>query len=249
MLANRMMRSGSLPGWRPWTSAKRSWVLRAGAGTGGQQMAIAGSDDALDDDEGTDRAGQPAGQLRVERVVMEATSSYWKRVFYLLEAHGLDPWLVNARDVKHLPGRPKTDVLDAVWLCKVAERQMTSRSSRRMILAAAGFRQLRHHVNLPRPRDRRDLPGHLGAQLLDHLLARNVGVVFQQDDERADRLAGGVVAGADNCRLGHPGVADQSRLHLRGGDTVSRHVHHTADDAARLCRCITGGGESPGDGG
>jgi transposase len=45
-------------------------------------------------------------------------------VFYLLEAHGLDPWLVNARDVKHLPGRPKTDVLDAVWLCKIAERQM-----------------------------------------------------------------------------------------------------------------------------
>ena len=62
--------------------------------------------------------------MGVERVVMEATSSYWKPVFYLLEAHGLDPWLVNARDVKHLPGRPKTDVLDAVWLCKVAERQM-----------------------------------------------------------------------------------------------------------------------------
>jgi len=62
--------------------------------------------------------------LGVQRVVMEATSDYWKPVFYLLEAHGLDPWLVNARDVKHLPGRPKTDVLDAVWLCKVAERQM-----------------------------------------------------------------------------------------------------------------------------
>src|SRR5680860_328156 len=62
--------------------------------------------------------------LRIERVVMEATSDYWKPVFYLLEAHGLGPWLVNARDVKHLPGRPKTDVLDAVWLCKVAERQM-----------------------------------------------------------------------------------------------------------------------------
>jgi transposase len=60
----------------------------------------------------------------VQRVVMEATSDYWKPVFYLLEAHGLDPWLVNARDVKHLPGRPKTDVIDAVWLCKLAERQM-----------------------------------------------------------------------------------------------------------------------------
>ena len=63
-------------------------------------------------------------ELRVQRVVMEATSDYWKPVFYLLEAHGLEPWLDNARDVKHLPGRPKTDKLDAVWLCKLAERQM-----------------------------------------------------------------------------------------------------------------------------
>ncbi|MDP1805083.1 MAG: IS110 family transposase, partial [Acidimicrobiales bacterium] len=62
--------------------------------------------------------------LGVTRVVMEATSDYWKPVFYLLEAAGFDTWLVNARDVKHLPGRPKTDRLDAVWLCKVAERQM-----------------------------------------------------------------------------------------------------------------------------
>jgi len=62
--------------------------------------------------------------LGVNRVVMEATSDYWKPVFYLLESQGLEVWLVNARDVKHLPGRPKTDKLDAVWLCKVAERGM-----------------------------------------------------------------------------------------------------------------------------
>jgi transposase len=62
--------------------------------------------------------------LGVTRVVMEATSDYWKPPFYLLEAHGFEVWLVNARDVKNLPGRPKTDRLDAVWLCKVAERQM-----------------------------------------------------------------------------------------------------------------------------
>jgi transposase len=64
------------------------------------------------------------GELGVTRVVMEATSDYWKSPFYLLEAHGFEVWLVNAKDVKHLPGRPKTDKLDAVWLCKVAERQM-----------------------------------------------------------------------------------------------------------------------------
>ena len=45
-------------------------------------------------------------------------------MFYLLEAAGFETWLVNAKDVRHLPGRPKTDKLDAVWLCKVAERQM-----------------------------------------------------------------------------------------------------------------------------
>ena len=61
--------------------------------------------------------------LGVTRVVMEATSSYWKPPCYLLEAHSFQTWLVNAKDVKHLPGRPKTD-LAAVWLCKVAERQM-----------------------------------------------------------------------------------------------------------------------------
>jgi transposase len=62
--------------------------------------------------------------LGVTRVVMEATPDYWKPVFYLLEAAGFETWLVNARDVRHLPGRPKTGKLDAVWLCKVAERQM-----------------------------------------------------------------------------------------------------------------------------
>jgi transposase len=60
----------------------------------------------------------------VARVVMESTSDYWKPPFYVLEAAGFEPWLVNAKDVKHLPGRPKTDKLDAVWLCKLAERQM-----------------------------------------------------------------------------------------------------------------------------
>lgn len=63
-------------------------------------------------------------ELGVTRVVMEATSDYWKSPFFVLEAAGFQTWLVNARDVKHLPGRPKTDRLDAVWLCKVAERQM-----------------------------------------------------------------------------------------------------------------------------
>jgi transposase len=67
--------------------------------------------------------GDWLASLGVTRVVMEATSEYWRAPFYLLEDR-FETWLVNAHDVKHLPGRPKTDRLDAVWLCKVAERQM-----------------------------------------------------------------------------------------------------------------------------
>ena len=59
----------------------------------------------------------------VSLCVMEATSTYWKPPFYLLE-DGIECWVVNARDVKNVPGRPKTDKLDAVWLCKLAERGM-----------------------------------------------------------------------------------------------------------------------------
>src|SRR3982751_6237885 len=66
--------------------------------------------------------GDWLARLGVTRVVMEATSDYWRAPFYLLEDR-FQTWLVNAHDVKHLPGRPKTDRLDAVWLCKVAERQ------------------------------------------------------------------------------------------------------------------------------
>ena len=60
----------------------------------------------------------------VTRVVMESTGDYWKGVYYLLEAEGFECWLVNAREVKNVPGRPKTDKADAVWLAKVAERGM-----------------------------------------------------------------------------------------------------------------------------
>jgi len=48
--------------------------------------------------------------------------------YYLAEAAGLEVWLVNARDVKHLPGRGKSDRADCVWLCKLNERGMLRRS-------------------------------------------------------------------------------------------------------------------------
>jgi len=64
----------------------------------------------------------------IQRLVLESTSDYWRVWYYLAESAGLEVWLVNARDVKHLPGRGKSDRLDCVWHCKLNERGMLRRS-------------------------------------------------------------------------------------------------------------------------
>jgi len=64
----------------------------------------------------------------IQRLVLESTSDYWRLWYYLAEAAGLEVWLVNARDVKHLPGRGKSDRADCVWHCKLNERGMLRRS-------------------------------------------------------------------------------------------------------------------------
>ena len=46
-----------------------------------------------------------------KRACTTGTSPAAYRCCYLAEAAGLEVWLVNARDVKHLPGRSKTDPL------------------------------------------------------------------------------------------------------------------------------------------
>lgn len=64
----------------------------------------------------------------IERTILESTSDYWRPFYYILEAAGLEVWLVNAKQAKNVPGRPKTDKIDAVWLAKLAERSMVSKS-------------------------------------------------------------------------------------------------------------------------
>jgi transposase len=56
----------------------------------------------------------------VTEIAMEATGSYWKPVWYVLEDRSFALKLVNAHHVKILPGR-KSDVLDAEWLAELLE--------------------------------------------------------------------------------------------------------------------------------
>jgi transposase len=66
--------------------------------------------------------------------------------FYLLESQGLDCELYNAGQVKALPGRPKTDRADSIWLAKITERGMICSS----FVPPEPIRRLRTHTRYRR---------------------------------------------------------------------------------------------------
>jgi transposase len=128
---------------------------------------------------------------QVPAVVMEATSDYWKPVFYRLEAEEFECVLADARQVKSLPGRPKRDPADSRWLAACFERG----SVRSCFVATPEFRVIRLHTryrrDLTEDRTREknrvekllesaaiklssvlsDLHGVTGRDIMDHLIA------------------------------------------------------------------------------
>ena len=82
----------------------------------------------------------------VARAGMEATGDYWKPVFFVLEARGFDCQLYNAGQVKALPGRPKTDRADSIWLARITERGTVCSS----FVPPEPIRRLRTHTRYRR---------------------------------------------------------------------------------------------------
>jgi transposase len=82
----------------------------------------------------------------VTKVGMEATGDYWKPVYFVLESQGLDCVLFHAAQVKALPGRPKTDRADSVWLARITERGSLPSS----FVPPAPIRRLRTHTRYRR---------------------------------------------------------------------------------------------------
>jgi transposase len=75
-----------------------------------------------------------AGGIQI--VTLESTSDYWRIWFFALEACGLAVQLVNAAQARNLPGRPKTDKLDAQWLARLTEMGLSSVASTLTTLSA-----------------------------------------------------------------------------------------------------------------
>jgi transposase len=87
---------------RPGARQSTVWMVKARMGTVG-------------------KLGRQLKDSGIELVTLESTSDYWRIWFFVLEACGLAVQLVNAAQAKNLPGRPKTDKLDAMWLARLTE--------------------------------------------------------------------------------------------------------------------------------
>jgi transposase len=74
----------------------------------------------------------------IKTVAMESTGVYWIPLYELLEERGIEAYLVNARHLKHVPGR-KSDVCDAQWIQRLHSYGLLAAS----FLPAAGWRPLR----------------------------------------------------------------------------------------------------------
>jgi len=89
--------------------------------------------------------GVLARQLRkdgIQMVTLESTSDYWRIWYYVLEAAGLAVQLVSSSQAKNLPGRPKTDRLDAIWLARLTEMGLLRPS----FVPPAEIRELRDYT-------------------------------------------------------------------------------------------------------
>jgi len=146
---------------------------------------------------------------QVPAVVMEATGDYWKGPFYRLEAEGFECVLADARQVKHLPGRPKHDPGDSKWLAACFERGSVTPC----FVATEEFRVIRLHTRYrhdltdERTREKQraekllesaaiklssvvtDLHGVTGRDIMNHLIAgeRSTRVLAQLARGRARR--------------------------------------------------------------
>jgi transposase len=180
----------------------------------------------------------------IEKLTVESTSDYWRIWFYLLEAAGLDVQLVNARDVKNVPGRPKTDKLDAVWLAKLTGKGLLRPS----FVPPAPIRQLRDYTrlrtDLTRDRSRHvqrleklledaliklstvatDIMGVSGRAMIEALIAgqRDPKVLAEMARGRMKTKRGALIAALDGRFDDHH--AELARMLLDQIDALSRQI-------------------------
>ena len=132
--------------------------------------------------------GRQLARDGIEIVTLESTSDYWRIWFFVLEACGLAVQLVNAAQAKTLPGRPKTDKLDAQWLARLTELGLLRAS----FVPPKAIRDLRDYT---RARTRLVQERTRCFQRLEKLLLRHEALLLPDGGERPSISPAVVAAG------------------------------------------------------
>jgi len=132
---------------------------------------------------------------RITSVAMESTGVYWIPLYQVLEERGFTVCLTNARHVKNIAGRPKTDKLDCQWIQRLHSYGFLKASFRpddaicrirtiqrhRTTLIQEASRHIQHmqkaldQMNLKLSKVLTDITGVSGMKIIEHILqgARN----------------------------------------------------------------------------
>ena len=127
----------------------------------------------------------------ITSVGMESTGVYWIGLYQVLDDAGLEVCLVNARDLKSVKGRPKTDKLDCQWgqrlhsygllrpsfrpdkeICAMrAIWRMREQSVRDAGRCIQRMQKALHEMNLLLPKVVSDITGKTGMAIIKAILA------------------------------------------------------------------------------
>jgi transposase len=144
----------------------------------------------------------------IEVVTIESTSDYWRIWHVVLEDAGLTVQLVNARSVKNVPGRAKTDKKDAAWLAKLTERGMLAPS----FIPPHDIRVLREYTRL-RAELVRERTRHWSRleKLLERALIKVTTVASSIDTVSVREMIEALIAGQRDPKA----LADLARTRMR----------------------------------
>src|SRR6516164_2665125 len=165
----------------------------------------------------------------IRTVALESTGIYWLSLYEVLEQDGLEVRVVNARHVKHVPGRSKTDVLDCQWIQKLHSFGLLNGSFR----PDAQIRKLRTYMRL------KDNLVVEGTQAIHHmqkaLFEMNVqlsNVISDITGESGLRIIEAILAGERD-----PGqLAALCSTRIKASrQTVAKSLHGNWDEALLFC--------------
>jgi transposase len=130
------------------------------------------------------------GRCGITSVAMESTGVYWIPLYQVLEARGFEVCLTNARHLKSIAGRPKTDKLDCQWIQRLHSYGFLKPSFRpddeicrirtihrhRATLVHEASRHIQHmqkaldQMNLKLSKVLTDITGVSGMRIMEHIL-------------------------------------------------------------------------------